>query len=220
MFCTLLLNLNGPFLNIILRKTCFFQDFPVFPEIMETAACAKCIKTGRGMVTKTPKNEKFLYIYLFSLWKIPGFSGFSVNQVYKSKKSIHCQPPEKRRNRGLFSISFGANGQILSSCAGNPNARSIFCMNIQLHAPSQEKIFSKNPPCSLFSLQKPGFSGERTTKPTFLHGTFGDRFPDVPFWRQQKSSHKGELFHVRFPDVTLGACILKGIIFSPEPSGF
>ena len=143
LFCAVLPNLNGPFLNIILGNSAFSRDFPVFPEIMETGGCAKCIKTGKAKPPKSRKNEKILYIYEFAPSKIPCFSGFSVNQVYKCEKVIHQRGPEKCRNLGLFFGSFGANGQNPAGCAGNANVRSNFCMNMQFPGRGAKKIFSK-----------------------------------------------------------------------------
>lgn len=105
-FCIVLLNLNDSFLNITFLKTAKFRFFAVFCSIMETGACAKCIKNGKGTASCRPQNEKFLYVYPFYKRSPLVIPGFFVNHVYKTTR-LHTVPhPEKTPKRRGFSAFF------------------------------------------------------------------------------------------------------------------
>ena len=161
---------------------------------METAPCAKCIKTGKAKPPKSRKNEKILYIYEFAPSKIPCFSGFSVNQVYKCEKVIHQGGPEKCRNLGLFFGSFGANGQNPAGFAGNANVRSNFCMNMQFPGRGAKKIFSKIQLTPYFCGKKLAMVGDRRQNPPFFSRLLGTGSQKACREGSKKAPWKGELF--------------------------
>lgn len=106
LFCTLLLNLNSPFLDIILGIRGFFRPFLIFRHFMETLPCAKCIKSGILALLKGPENEKNLNFYSFLRRRFQCFREYSVNHMYKESFPIQMDGSPKPPSFLDFSAFF------------------------------------------------------------------------------------------------------------------
>ena len=106
LFYTLLLNLNSPFLDIILGIRGFFRPFLIFRHFMETLPCAKCIKSGILTLLKGPENEKNLNFYSFLRRRFQCFREYSVNHMYKESFPIQMDGSPKAPSFLDFSAFF------------------------------------------------------------------------------------------------------------------
>jgi len=126
--CAFSINLNGAFLDITLFFAAFCPFLTLGCVVMETKACAICIKMKGYKLVSKPENEKFLYFYSYILSLFSPFSALCSHQMYNPIKHIQGKTQTSALKLGIPTLFFLSAFHRFQPPVASPNARSDFCM--------------------------------------------------------------------------------------------